>query len=69
MFSHRRKTIGKSVYYIGENRGAYVVKEIYNGDTVGKSKYTHRTIDEALRELQSIRDERHYTDQSMAIRF
>jgi len=62
MFEHRRKTIGKSVYYISEHRGNYVVKEIYNGTQVAKSKYTNDKIDDAIQELHSISRERYYTD-------
>ena len=69
MFSHRRKTIGKSMYYISEVRGAYVVKEIYNGSTVGRSKYAHDEIDDALEELNNIRCERYYTDDSRQLRY
>lgn len=69
MFNHRRKTIGKSMYYISENRGAYVVKEIFNGSTVAKSKYRHYNIDDALQELNGISCERYYTDQSRMLKF
>lgn len=69
MFNHRRKTIGKSVYYISEFFGRYVVKEIYNGHTVAKSRYTHYTIDEALQELNNIGCERYYTDCIRSIMF
>jgi hypothetical protein len=69
MFNHRRKTIGKSVYYISEHNGAYIVKEIYNDTTVAKSKYTHYNIDDALRELATIRCEQYYTDTSRGLCF
>lgn len=62
MFEHRRKTIGKSVYYISEHRGNYIVKELYNGTKVAKSKYTHGKIDNAIQELHSINKEQYYTD-------
>lgn len=69
MFSHRRKTIGKSVYYISEHNGCYQVKEIYNDTTVAKSKYTHYNIDDALDELATIRCEQCYTDTSQRLCF
>lgn len=65
MFNHRRKIIGKSVYYITEN-GGYTVTETYDGRLVAKSRYTHRRIDDALEELHNIRCERYYTDPSRA---
>ena len=67
MFTHRRKTIGKSLYFISELPRSYVVKEIYNGTQVGKSKYTHRRIDDAIHELDGISRERHFTDSSATI--
>lgn len=63
MFNHRRKIIGKSVYYIVENDG-YMVREIYNDRLVASSKYTHSRIDDALEELNNIRCEQYYTDNS-----
>ena len=69
MFEHRRKAIGKSQYYISENNGCYIVKEIYNGSLVGKSKYIHHNIDDAISELNSISCERYYTDNSLGINF
>ena len=69
MFSHRRKIIGKSLYFVSESKGAYVVKEIYNGIKESKSKYAHDEIEDALRELASISCEQYYTDSSRAIRF
>ena len=73
MFNHRQKTIGKSVYYI-ENTdllgiGGYIVKELYNGTITGISKYIHRYIDDAMLELESIRCERYYTDDSRQLKF
>lgn len=64
MFEHKRKTIGKSFYYISEFNGVYRIKEIYNKSIVGKSNYTHRNIDDALQELNNISTERYYTDDS-----
>ena len=69
MFNHRRKTIGKSMYYISEHNGAYIVKEIYNGSTVAKSDYRHYNVDDALEELTNIRCEQYYTDTSRQLRF
>ena len=69
MFSHRRKTIGKSMYYVSEHRGTYRVSEIFNGSTVAKSDYVHYNIEDALQELNGIRCEQYYTDCSRAIRF
>ena len=69
MFNHRRKTIGKSMYFISENGGRYIVKEIFNGSTVAKSKYTHYNIEDALQELNGISCEQYYSDQSRTIRF
>lgn len=69
MFEYRRKTIGKSMYFISENRGNYTVKEIYNGTQVAKSKYTHRNINDALSELEAVSREQYYTDPSRQVRF
>lgn len=69
MFNHRRKFIGKSVYFISEHNGRYTVKEIYNGSEVAKSKYTHYNIDDALQELTNIRSEGYYTDSSRSLNF
>jgi hypothetical protein len=69
MFQHRRKTIGKSVYHIGENNGRYTVKEIYNGIIVAKSRYAHYNIEDALDELNSISCEQYYTDPSRRLIF
>lgn len=69
MFNHRRKFIGKSVYFISEHNGRYTVKEIYNGSEVAKSKYNHYNIDDALQELTNIDSEQYYTDGSRHVRF
>lgn len=69
MFDHRRKIIGKSVYFVSENNGAYTVEETYNGCTVGKSMYSHRRIEDALQELALIGCERYYTDDSRQLNF
>ena len=69
MFNHRRKIIGKSLYFISESNGAYIIKEIYNGSKEAKSKYAHDEIEDALRELNLISCEQYYTDGSRAIRF
>ena len=67
MFNHRRKTIGKSVYYINDRNGKYVICEKYNNSVLAESKYTHYNIDDALQELNNIRCERYYTDDSRAM--
>lgn len=73
MFNHRKKIIGKSIYYIETigilGGGGYMVKELYNNTIVGTSKYIHRYIDNAMLELDSIRCERYYTDDTRAIKF
>ena len=69
MFNHRRKTIGKSVYFVTKSNGAYIVREIYDDTTFAESKYTHYNIDDALRELATIRCEQYYTDTSRRLCF
>ena len=69
MFNHRRKTIGKSMYYVSENGGSYQIKEIYDGNIVGRSDYLHHRIDDALHELENIRCEKYYTDSTRLLRF
>jgi hypothetical protein len=69
MFNHRRKTIGKSIYNIHESNGKYIICEIYNNSVLAESKYTHDNIDDALTELNNIRCERYYTDNSKQLKY
>ena len=69
MFNHRRKTIGKSVYYIVTLNGRYVVFEVYDKTVTGQSMYMHYYVDDAIQELTEIDREGYYTDNTRYFNF